>query len=46
MTCIALNGAVDAAATHDFHRLVAAVYDDAAVARIEAVNVHSTLQKH
>jgi hypothetical protein len=46
LTCVAFNRAIDAAAAHDFHSLVAAVYDDAAVTGIKAVDVHSTLSKH
>ncbi len=45
LTCVALHRAVDAAAPHNLHGLVAAGDDDAAVAGVESIDVHTPLQQ-
>lgn len=45
LTSVAFHGAVDAAAPHNLHGLVAAGDDDAAVAGVESIDVHTPLQQ-
>jgi hypothetical protein len=45
LTSVAFHGAVDAAAPQNLHGLVAAGDDDAAVAGVEPIDVHTPLQQ-